>query len=119
MDSQGRDGAVEQLAAEQCRFGWTGRSVAAYSAFPSRSVTAATGGGGARRALAACASKPFARSGVTQWFARQSSTIVVTSIASKWATVKVERTSQRGNGDRTQDRERTAERGDFNDAPPF
>jgi len=38
----------------------------------------------------------------------------------KWATAKVERTSQRGNGDRTQDRERTAERGgDFNDAPPF
>jgi single-strand DNA-binding protein len=38
----------------------------------------------------------------------------------KWATAKVERTSQRGNGDRTQSRERTAERGgDFNDAPPF
>jgi hypothetical protein len=34
----------------------------------------------------------------------------------KWATAKVERTSQRGNGDR---RERQAERGgDFNDAPP-
>jgi len=38
----------------------------------------------------------------------------------KWATAKVERTSQRGNGDRTQARERQAERGgDFNDAPPF
>ena len=38
----------------------------------------------------------------------------------KWATAKVERTSQRGNGDRTQGRERQAERsGDFNDAPPF
>ena len=38
----------------------------------------------------------------------------------KWATAKVERTSQRGNGDRAQDRERQAERGgDFNDAPPF
>jgi single-strand DNA-binding protein len=38
----------------------------------------------------------------------------------KWATAKVERTIQRGDGDRTQDRERTAERGgDFNDAPPF
>jgi hypothetical protein len=38
----------------------------------------------------------------------------------KWATAKVERTSQRGNGDRTQDRERTAEcGGDFNDAPSF
>jgi hypothetical protein len=37
----------------------------------------------------------------------------------KWATAKVERTSQRGNGDRTQGRERQAERGgDFNDAPP-
>ena len=37
----------------------------------------------------------------------------------KWATAKVERTSQRGNGDRAQGRERQAERGgDFNDAPP-
>jgi single-strand DNA-binding protein len=37
----------------------------------------------------------------------------------KWATAKVERTSQRGNGDRTQGRERAAERGgDFNDPPP-
>ena len=38
----------------------------------------------------------------------------------KWATAKVERTSQRGNGDRNAGRERQAERGgDFNDAPPF
>ena len=38
----------------------------------------------------------------------------------KWATAKVERSSQRGNGERSQDRERQAERGaDFNDAPPF
>jgi hypothetical protein len=38
----------------------------------------------------------------------------------KWATAKVERTSQRGNGDRTQGRERQAERGgDFNDPPSF
>jgi single-strand DNA-binding protein len=38
----------------------------------------------------------------------------------KWATAKVERASQRGNGDRAQGRERQAERGgDFNDAPPF
>jgi single-strand DNA-binding protein len=38
----------------------------------------------------------------------------------KWATAKVERTSQRGNGTRNQGRERQAERGgDFNDAPPF
>ena len=38
----------------------------------------------------------------------------------KWATAKVERTSQRGNDDRAQGRERAAERrGDFNDAPPF
>jgi single-strand DNA-binding protein len=38
----------------------------------------------------------------------------------KWATAKVERSSQRGNGDRSQGRERAAERGgDFNDAPPF
>jgi single-strand DNA-binding protein len=37
----------------------------------------------------------------------------------KWATAKVERTSQRGNGDRNHGRERAAERGgDFNDAPP-
>ncbi|HEX5880672.1 MAG TPA: single-stranded DNA-binding protein [Actinomycetota bacterium] len=35
----------------------------------------------------------------------------------KWATAKVERSSQRGNGDRAQGRERQAERGgDFNDA---
>jgi single-strand DNA-binding protein len=38
----------------------------------------------------------------------------------KWATAKVERSSQRGNGDRAQGRERQAERGgDFNEAPPF
>jgi single-strand DNA-binding protein len=38
----------------------------------------------------------------------------------KWATAKVERTSQRGNGERNPGRERTAERGgDFNEAPPF
>src|ERR671910_2771988 len=38
----------------------------------------------------------------------------------KWATAKVERSGQRGNGDRHQGRERQAERGgDFNDPPPF
>jgi single-strand DNA-binding protein len=38
----------------------------------------------------------------------------------KWATAKVERTSQRGNGDRVASRERSAERGgDFDDPPPF
>jgi len=38
----------------------------------------------------------------------------------KWATAKVERTSQRGNGERNQGRERAAERGgDFNDPAPF
>ena len=38
----------------------------------------------------------------------------------KFATAKVERTSQRSNGDRSQGRERQAERsGDFNDQPPF
>ena len=38
----------------------------------------------------------------------------------KWATAKVERTSQRGNGERSSGRERHAERGgDFNDQPPF
>ena len=37
----------------------------------------------------------------------------------KWATVKVERSSQRGNGERSSDRERQAERGgDFNDGSP-
>ena len=37
----------------------------------------------------------------------------------KWATAKVERSSQRGNGDRSSGRQRQAERGgDFNDAPP-
>jgi len=36
----------------------------------------------------------------------------------KWATAKVERSSQRGNGDRDQIRERQAVRGgDFNDPP--
>ena len=38
----------------------------------------------------------------------------------KWATAKVERSSQRGNGERPSGRERQAERGgDFNDQPPF
>jgi single-strand DNA-binding protein len=38
----------------------------------------------------------------------------------KFATAKVERASERANSDRTQGRERQAERGgDFNDAPPF
>ena len=37
----------------------------------------------------------------------------------KWATDKVARTSQRGNGERNQGRERAAERGSaFNDPPP-
>ena len=37
----------------------------------------------------------------------------------KWATAKVERASQRGNGDRVPAQERAAERGgDFNDQPP-
>ena len=38
----------------------------------------------------------------------------------KWATAKVERASQRGNGDRHQGRKRQAERGgDFSDQAPF
>jgi single-stranded DNA-binding protein len=38
----------------------------------------------------------------------------------KWATAKVERSSQRGNGERSSGRQRQAERGgDFNDPPPF
>ena len=38
----------------------------------------------------------------------------------KWATAKVERSSQRGNGDRTKSRARQAERGgDFNTPAPF
>ena len=38
----------------------------------------------------------------------------------KFATAKVERAQERGPSDRTQGRERQAERsGDFNDAPPF
>jgi single stranded DNA-binding protein len=38
----------------------------------------------------------------------------------KWATAKVERSSQRGNGERHQGRERHAERGgDFSDPAPF
>jgi hypothetical protein len=35
------------------------------------------------------------------------------------ATAKVERTSQHGNGERFSGRERQAERGEFNDQPPF
>jgi single-strand DNA-binding protein len=38
----------------------------------------------------------------------------------KWATAKVERASQRDNGDRSQSRDRQAERGgDFDDPAPF
>jgi single-strand DNA-binding protein len=37
----------------------------------------------------------------------------------KWATAKVERATSRGNGERAGGRERPAERGDFNDPPPF
>ena len=38
----------------------------------------------------------------------------------KWATAKVERAQQRGNGERGQGRQRQAERaGDFNDPAPF
>jgi single-strand DNA-binding protein len=38
----------------------------------------------------------------------------------KWATAKIERTTERGSSDRGSGRERQAERGgDFNDAPPF
>jgi single-strand DNA-binding protein len=38
----------------------------------------------------------------------------------KWATAKVERASQRGNGERIAGHQRAAERGgDFNDQPPF
>ena len=38
----------------------------------------------------------------------------------KWATAKVERAVDRGNGDRAQGRERQVERGgDFNEPPPF
>jgi hypothetical protein len=38
----------------------------------------------------------------------------------KWATAKVERSSQCANGDRTQGRQRQAERGgDFKEPPPF
>ena len=38
----------------------------------------------------------------------------------KWATAKVERTTpSRTNGERSSGRERQAERGDFNDQPPF
>jgi single-strand DNA-binding protein len=37
----------------------------------------------------------------------------------KWATAKVERTQDRGNGGLTQVRDRQAERGAFNEPPPF
>ena len=51
---------------------------------------------------------------------KRSVTEIEVGASLKWATAKVERSSQRGNGDRTQGRGRQAERGgDFNDAPPF
>ena len=58
------------------------------------------------------------------WCARRAAAVARTPgwvLASlKWATAKIERTSQRGNGERHQDRERQAERGgDFNGSPPF
>jgi single-strand DNA-binding protein len=37
----------------------------------------------------------------------------------KFATAKVERATERGSSDRSQGRERQAERGDFNEPPPF
>jgi single-strand DNA-binding protein len=37
----------------------------------------------------------------------------------KWATAKVERSGQRGKGERSSGQERQAERGDFSDPPPF
>jgi single-strand DNA-binding protein len=37
----------------------------------------------------------------------------------KWAIAKVERAAERGTSDRPHGRERHAERGDFNDQPPF
>jgi single-strand DNA-binding protein len=37
----------------------------------------------------------------------------------KFATAKVERATSRGSGDRVHGQERAAERGDFNDPPPF
>ena len=37
----------------------------------------------------------------------------------KWATAKLERAAQRGNGERSSNRERQTERGDFNDPAPF
>src|SRR5919112_1598672 len=37
----------------------------------------------------------------------------------KFATAKVERATERGPSDRSQGRERQAERGDFNEPPPF
>jgi single-strand DNA-binding protein len=37
----------------------------------------------------------------------------------KWATAKVERSSQRDNGERSGGRQRPAERSDFNDPAPF
>ena len=42
------------------------------------------------------------------------------SASLNWATAKVERATERNQGDRTQGRERQAERGgDFSDQPPF
>src|SRR4029434_6336007 len=37
----------------------------------------------------------------------------------KWATAKAERSSERGNGERRSGHQRQAERGDFNNQPPF
>jgi quercetin dioxygenase-like cupin family protein len=58
--------------------------------------------------------------GVTHsWRNDRDEPAVLVGASLKWATAKVERASQRGNGDRSQGRERAAERGgDFNDQPP-
>ena len=51
---------------------------------------------------------------------KRSVTEIEVGASLKWATAKVERTQQRGNGDRSSGRERAAERGgDFDEAPPF
>jgi hypothetical protein len=53
------------------------------------------------------------------WHNDRDEPAVLVGASLKWAIAKIERTCQRGNGDRNQDRERPAERGgDFNDPPP-
>jgi hypothetical protein len=64
------------------------------------------------------AAGPGSRAASSSWTTGQPRIIRAFQTPSKFATAKVERATERGTSDRSQARERQAERGDFNDAPP-